>query len=358
MQENPVTRNLNEALGQVLTRQQVTLLNGGAAPIPILDPSAMSSGLPYIRLDNGREGFKHRRKRVAVERAGRQATLMVRCRPLPPEPDDGWLTVAWGRDRLGRRLPLCAVERNEGRIHVLLDLAGAEVLDASGGEDATELLAEVFIGEPLTLLLERAGEPTVGCDVPRQVRALLERAPREYRKDIQRELSLLERFGCRDLLPSALCRRIDKLKGALVGPRREVPEERVEWEVERLDRFFASRALASLRFAPDRIEGLINPGTLGEEWRMQPVVFGLRLGFSPLQPTLQMWSPTAPAPRGGFGHCLGEAEPVLSTYEERGDLYGIVDTVINFRETNRVRSVPVEPPPRARRLADWLAAMF
>ena len=128
MQENPVTRNLNEALGQVLTRQHVTLLNGGAAPIPILDPSAMSSGLPYIRLDNGREGFKHRRKRVAVERAGRQATLMVRCRPLPPEPDEGWLTVAWGRDRLGRRLPLCAVERNEGRIHVLLDLAGAEVL--------------------------------------------------------------------------------------------------------------------------------------------------------------------------------------------------------------------------------------
>ena len=41
------------------------------------------------------------------------------------------------------------------------------------------------------------------------------------------------------------------------------------------------------------------------------------------------------------------------------DLFGLVDTVINFRETNHIRAAPViEPSWLGGRLSEWLAPMF
>ncbi len=88
-------------------------------------------------------------------------------------------------------------------------------------------------------------------------------------------------------------------------------------------------------------------------------MFRLQLGFSPLHPILQTWNPLQPAPSRSHGHCLGEALPVLHGLEADGDLYGLVDTVLNFRETNHIRATPlVDRPPRRRRVTDILAAVL
>jgi hypothetical protein len=350
---------LNEALGQVLIDRSVTLLGDTPPAIAAGDPDAIVSGLPHIRIDAARGGFRGRRKRVTLKRGPHHATVLSRCRPLPAEPEGGWLVVEWARDRFDRTIPVCAVEQREGRFHVLLELETARVVDSSAGLDPAGLLAEAFIGEPLSILMKHAPEPRVGTDVCGHVRALMEKRVVDERDALEGELSLLRRFAPQSALPRVLARHLESLKRALGERRDEVGEEQIEHEVSRLVKLVASRALAAIRVGPNRIEGLINPGALGNEWRLRSAMFRLQLGCSPLHPILQTWSPLRSAPRREHGHCLGEARPVLLDRDTDGDLYTLVDTVINFRETNHIRAIPVvEPSWLGRRLADWVASMF
>jgi hypothetical protein len=350
---------LNEALGQVLIDRNVTLLGDKPPPIAAGDPAAIVSGLPHIRIDAARGQFQGRRKRVTLRRGPHHATVLSRCRPLPAEPAGGWLVVEWARDRFDRTVPVCAVDQREGRIHVLLELETARVMDCSAGLDPAGLLAEAFIGEPLSILMQHAPQPHVGTDVRRHVRMLLEKRVHDERDALEGEISLLRRFAPQNALPRVLARHLESLSRALNQRRPEVDEERIEREVSRLVKLVASRALAAIRVGPSRIEGLINPGAFGNEWRLRSAMFRLQLGCSPLHPILQTWSPLRPAPRAHHGHCLGEARPVLLDRDTDGDLYTLVDTVINFRESNRIRAIPVvEPSWLGRRLADWVASMF
>jgi hypothetical protein len=354
-----LTQSLNKTLGQVLIEQHVTLLDGRPCPIAASEPAAISSGLSCIHVDGGREAFQMRRKRVTLKRGSDHVTLLVRCRPLPEEPENGWLLVEWGRDRLERPVPVCAVEQVTGTIHVLMELGTATVLDTSPGLDPENLLGETFIGEPLSVLLRHAEEPHVGADVRRHVRTLLEKRPRDDRDALESELTLLRRFAPRSALPQALVQRLDALARTLSVPKQKVSDEQVEHEVARLVKLVASRALAAIRVGPDRVEGLINPGALGDEWRLRAAMFRLQLGYTPLHPILQTWSPLRPAPRRGHGHCLGAAQPVLHDMDIEGDIYTLIDTVINFRETNHIQAIPVvESPRQGRRSADWISSMI
>jgi hypothetical protein len=352
-----LTALLNETLGQELIEHHVTLLNGEPCPISIDDPASIVSGLSSVRFDAGREKFQGRRRRLTIKRGSHRTTLLARSRPLPDEPQCGWVLVQWARDRRGRPVPVCAVERDTGKIHVLLELETATVPDAAEEPEAVSLLGETFIGDPLSILLSHAPKPRVGADVRRHFRTLLEHRPRGERGALQNELTVLRRFARRSPLPSALARRLDALAHMLGQRRTRVDEERVEREVGRLVKLVASRALGAIRVGPDRIEGLINPGALGNDWRLRPAMFRLQLGYSPLHPILQTWSPLRPAPRRGHGHCLGEALPVLHDLEVEGDVFSLVDTVINFRETNHIRAIPaIEPQPRRRRRIDPVAS--
>jgi hypothetical protein len=354
-----LTGSLNEALYGVLNERCVTLLGDRPFPIPLDDPASVVSGLPCVAVDSARGTYGGRRRRLRLRRGAARATLLARVRPLPPEPERGWLVVARASAPRGRRVPVCAVDGERGRIHLLLDLETAEIVDGSPGLDPAGLLAEAFVGEPIAFLLRQAPPARVGRDVRRHVRALLERQPGRDRDELERELKLLRRLAPRGSLPRALALRVEKLTRSLRSRPDAVTEQRVERELSRLVKLVASRALAAIRLGPARIEGLINPGALGAEWRLRAVMFRLLLGETAYHPILQTWDPLRAAPRRGYGHCLGEAHGVLHDRCADGDLFGLIDTVLNFRETNLLRAAPVaEPTWLGARLCDWVAPLL
>ncbi len=339
-----LTQFLTAALSRAALERHVTVLDGEGCPIAPSDPAAIVSGLPYVRVRGGR-AVPGRRRRLTVGHGQRQSTLAARCGPLSDEPTAGWLAVQHGRDRLGRRVPLCAVDGTTATIHWLVDLETAEVLAAPANTDPAQPLAETLIEQPLAALLQQAPAPHVGAEVHRQVRALIEQRPVEQRHALESEKSLLQNLIAARGLPGTLVRRCEMLTRLLERPSRSVEESRVELEVARLVKLVASRALAALRFGRDRIEGLINPGGPGGDLWLCALMFRLQLGCGPMHPILQTWSPTQAAPGRGQAHCLGEAHPVLTSYDEDGDLYGLVDTVINYRETNHIRRTTIVPGP-------------
>ena len=354
-----LAKPMNEILTRVLAERNLTLIDDRDPAIAPDDPASIVSGLPFVRIDAGRDAYVGRRRRLTLKTADGSATLLARTRPLPQEPEDGWLLVESARDRFDREVPVCAVDLNARKVVVLLELSTASVVGVPAGRDPLQALAETFVGIPLSVMLRHAPRPFVGPDVPNHVRALLDQRPVEERDALQGELSMLRNFAPAGALPRALGRRLEALRRALGEKRKPVSDARVTIETGRITKLVSSRALAAIRLGRDRIEGLINPAPYDEECRLRPVMFRLQLGYTNLHPILQTWSPLRPVPERTYGHCLGEAQPVLNEMDGDGDLFSLVDTVINFRETNLIRAMPLsEPTSRANRLADALAPLF
>jgi hypothetical protein len=354
-----LAKPMNEVLTRVLAERNLTLIDDRDPAIAPGDPASIVSGLPFIRVDTGRDAYAGRRRRLTLSSGDGSATVLARTRPLPQEPEGGWLLVESARDRFDRKVPVCAVDPSAHKVLVLLELSTASVLHAPAGLDPWQTLAETFVGRPLSLMLRHAPRPSVGPDVPRHVRALLDQRPVEERDALQGELSMLRNFAPAGALPRALARRLEALKRALGERRKHVSDARVTIETARMTKLVSSRALAAIRLGRERIEGLINPAPLDAECRLRPVMFRLQLGYTPLHPILQTWNPLRPVPGRGHGHCLGEAQPVFHEMDGDGDLFSLVDTVINFRETNLIRAMPTtEPTSRVDRLADALAPLF
>ena len=297
-----LAKPMNEILTRVLAERNLTLIDDREPAIAPGDPASIVSGLPFVRVDTGRDAYVGRRRRLTFKTSDGSSTVLGRTRPLPQEPEGGWLLVESARDRFDRQVSVCAVDLEAHKVVVLLELSTASVLYSPAGRDPLHGLAETLVGRPLSVMLRHAPQPSVGPEVPRHVRALLDHGPVEAHEAIQGELSMLRNFAPAGSLPRALGRRLEALRRALGERRKPVSDARVTMETARMTKLVSSRALAAIRLGGDRIEGLINPAPLDEECRLRPVMFRLQLGTTPLHPILQTWSPLRPAPGRGQGH--------------------------------------------------------
>jgi hypothetical protein len=315
------------------------MLHRGPTAICGREPTAITSAVPEVRIDNGRDRFKNRRQRIRLQRGPAHVTLLIHHRPIPEELDPRGSLVQWGTNRDERRIPLSCVDRRTGTAHVLVDLSAATVADASAASPS-QMVVDALLADPLEELLTTAGKPRVGSGVAGSIRSLIADGKEVRRSALEREVALLERSTRPGGLHRTLLCHLENLKNLLralpaAGHGRMGNDEAVDREISRLERLVASRACAALRFGPDEISGLLNPRML-ERCQLHPLMFRLCMGRGGRRGGLSFWYPQRPNPSASNRVCLGEAAVVLRSLDQSGDLYGMVDTVLNFVETNRV----------------------
>jgi hypothetical protein len=178
-----------------------------------------------------------------------------------------------------------------------------------------------------------------------------------FRADVR----MLERFLGSDHVPPMLTQHLEDLKQAIQQQRertaRPVNRKAVEREITRLCRLISSRACAALRFGEGAITGLLNPRLLGDRLRLKPLMFRLQVGAMRRRAVLYIWDPLKDEDRSR-ALCLGEADSVLRVMETEGNLYGLVDVVLNYIETNLVGAIPLKGGLPRRSLAHLLADYF
>ena len=330
-----------------MTEHRVALLKDQEGLIQAEDPAAIVAGLPYIRVDEGNGAFAGRRKRLRLKRDSAHVTLRARNRPLPPDPGNGSVLVQWAVDYANRRIPVCCADPRTRTIHLLVELGRAEIVDAATGIDPVAMLVDSFFAETVAAWLKDAEEPRVGREVGRHLRSLLVAQPQERRALLNGELSFLERLASSEVLPQALADRIELLRCSLQSSARtkaaaKAGRQVVDREISRLERLVASRACGALRFSEGEILGLLNPRRLGQGWSVKPLIFRLQLLRPRYRPVLSIWNPGGSEAGRGNARCLGEGDLVIRELMGCGDVYGLVDVVLNFVETNQVGAVPLD----------------
>ncbi|MHC4140624.1 MAG: hypothetical protein ACYSUF_01665 [Planctomycetota bacterium] len=330
----------NEHRDRLMSARRLMLRHGGDGLNVTRDPAAIVSPVPDVDIDAGQDRFAGRRTRIRLERGDEHVTLLARHRPLPEAPGRPWMLVQWGtKGARHRRIPVSCVDGRTRTVHLLVDLSTASVPDGNG-PDAAGLLVEALLDEPVQALLADEGEPSVGSKVARQIRALLADRALHDRDILKKEILRLEGFRSVSGLLPTLSRRLETMRDALRAPRsRKIPEQDVLLEILRLKQLVASRTCAGLCFDRGEISGLLNPRSLGR-CQLRPIMFRLRLHRADLRQGLNFWDPQKPARAGRHSVCLGAADFVLRKLYHAGDLYGMVDTVLNFVETNRIGQMP------------------
>ena len=147
---------------------------------------------------------------------------------------------------------------------------------------------------------------------------------------------MLRRFSDGGPLPERIARHIAELEAVAADESIDAPPaaEHVAREVERLIRLVQDRAVSALCVAADSLVGLTSPRPLTAHTWVRPLLFRL----SPAQEwgvSLRLWDAARPD-KPGFAPCLGEAGPVLARHAREHDAYALVDTVLNYLETNRL----------------------
>ncbi len=336
-----LNETINEELDRLMCAHRVMLHHGPTA-ICGRDPTAIASAVPEVCIDNGHDRFRNRRRRIRLQRGSDHVTLLARHRPIPEEADHRGLLVQWATNGDERRIPLSCVDRRSCTAHILVDLSTATVADTTATNPG-QVVVDALLADPLEALLAADGRPKVGSDVARQIRSLITEGAESRRSVLQKEVALLERCASPHGLHRTLLHHLETLKSmlrALPGAQatRGGADEAVDREISRLEKLVASRACAALRFGSDEIGGLLNPRTLGRS-QLRPLMFRLCLGRARRRLGLHLGYPQSPDPVANHRVCLGEAAEVLRSVELSGDLYGMVDTVLNFVETNRVGAV-------------------
>jgi hypothetical protein len=358
-------KGVKEGLCTLISDRHVVLLDGQPSVIPPRDQAAIVSSVPDIRIDTGRPAFRGRPARLGVQGGSGALTLLARTRPMPETSENDLLLVQWGADRRGRRVPICHVDGRTRTIHVLVDLHGASVADCRPGIKPAAVLVDVLFGEAMRALLDSGSGYSVGDEVGRHVRSLLNHRLEAGQEVFRNELRMLSRLATTSdaLLPSALRRRIEPLRRALLEPRQKPTENErvtagdVDREITRLGRLVTSRACALLRFSPSEIEGVLNPRVSGR-YRIKPLMFRLESARLKGRPVLRVWDAAKAEVALKHPLCLGDGDPVLRKMEYSGDIYGMVDTVINFVDTNFFGMIQLDGARRPRSLCDVLPSVF
>ncbi|MBZ0269055.1 hypothetical protein K8I85_12925, partial [bacterium] len=325
--------------------------------IVVRDAASITAGLPYVRLERGSALFRGRRQRVILGSGEDAVGVLARLRE-PPRMVSSASFVAHARDRRGRDVPVALADPARRTIHFLLDVASAA--HQSGPLDtAPSVLAETLLTKPLDHLLAAEGEPWIGEAVPHLIREMLERRLHGRRPRFEREIRILRRAGQERPLPRPLVHRLEMLEKAIRGDAtRKVEPGVAERETERLRRLVESRACGSLRFAADEVRGLVNPRRVSASFGHGALMFSLQPAPAPGGPRLRMWRAGEPEQGGARTMCLGCASAVLLRMEDTWDTYGLVDTVLNFIETNFVGVVPLSGPLGRHHFVEHLVNLF
>jgi hypothetical protein len=332
-------------------QREILRLELGKRVVFIDDPStvlvnqgtdSITSPVPYVLLERGGDKHEGRRERLDFEGEGGNFALLARRRTPPAHAGKkrNWIGYVTGES--GRELPVTVADPKSHTIHVLVDLERSEVIEGDVSRAAAAVVA-VLVGRPLELILAKGGRPSVGRRVPHRLRALLQRQGRHSRRMLEREVAVLRRLGAGATSPRyVIGRRLALVEAALEGKRtREVELAVCERESQRLGQLLESRACASLQVDADRIRGLLNPRLIDESWGVQAFNFSLWPAPELGRPELALWAVGRLQPPAAH-LCIGpEATEVLRSLEDTCNVFGLIDTVLNFVETNkygRVRS--------------------
>ena len=314
---------------------RIALLPGKPCPVSPDDPESISAAVPCVRWQSPKTtGPAIPLRFEGSAGSGRAMTRLA----LPPARLAGKARrVMTATDARGRRRFVAWAERDAPVIHLLADVRSMADADETQ-PDPSEAVAEALVGPLLDeILADGAGTPPrVGDAVAGNLAKLVQGNAEGRRKVARRDLEMLERFAREGPLTPDIEEHLRMLRQIAEEPaeERESDPAAVVREVERLRQLVADRAVTVLRVGEKELTGLLSPAPRDPDTHFRPLVFRL-------EPTvmwgaaLRLWDATHE--RGvGFAPCLGEAVPVLARHCRDRDVDGLVDTVLNFVETNRV----------------------
>lgn len=328
------------------------ILRSAGSPRPPEDSSAaIVSRVPDIEVDWPASDLCNHRRTLQIESNGSWARYRLRVRDPEGLPETGAYLVRCARPCRGRPVPVCLVHLDTPTIRLLVSSTRASFVAGGPGVEPAALLARFLLGEPIAAILRRDGEPVVGPEARAQVAKLLALGKRVGGEAGPNELAILDRMDPESLqIPSFLRRRLATYRDRLRQRQRPVEacrptDAEVDEEVSRLSRLVASRTFSVLRLDAAGIQGVVNPGPTAIQSPRPAVAFRLSLAPPPLGPGLGLvfWPIGDPRGRASRPACLGDAAEVLRWFHGAGDLYGVMDTVVNYIETNGVGASFEEP---------------
>ena len=354
---------------QQSARRRLALIPSRPCPVELADRGTIASSVPCVRVDV--EPSASRKMTLRFEGNGGGAWLKAPLAAPPRKLRDAARRVATARDAQGRTHVVAWLEWDAPRIHVLVDVAAMECVDEAVGETASEtggdtavdsavdpaaVVAAVLFAPLLDEALEHVGPPRIGAEVPARLSTLLRAGASGRREAARRDLAMLQRFVDGNPLPERIVHHLRDLQAVADDESIDaVPDPaHVAREVERLTRLVEDRAVSALCVTDDSIVGLVSPRPLAARTWVRPLLFRL----SPAQTwgaSLRLWD-AARTDKPGFAPCLGEAGSVLSRNAREHDAYGLVDTVLNYVETNRIGHT--RAASRASLVADARARML
>jgi hypothetical protein len=343
-------RPLAERLRRIAARLHVAVIDG-RDPFPPGDPEAIASCVPWVRLRRGANEFSGRRRRLRIAHGGEWAIVLARVRTFPGAPEGAdWVVPA--EDSRGEICPIAVADRETNTLHLLIDVGRAQ-LGATSATDGVSVVADALLERPLRALLLSEVASLVGTGVATRVQSLLARRRTGRKEASRREAEFLRRVAP---LPPALARRLATLEELLAqpAPPDDATSARTMEETARLQSLVESRAVGGLRILEGGIAGILSPRSHEPDTYLPAIGFGLNVIPAPYGLMLRLWDHEAGSDSDGHAVCLGQAIDVLARQTDAGDLSGLVDTVLNFVETNRV----FERPYGGWSIADRLEDMF
>lgn len=340
----------------LMARQRITLLQAGPPLVRPDDATAIISGVLTVRVDDRTDDCSRRRRRLHFDGAGGTAVILARTRPVPNHLKGRPCVIQKTRLRSGRRIAVSCLDLETCTLHVLVDLAGALPVTTQLAT-AARLLIDSIYGVPVRDLLSRGQPLRIGEQVAQTTLHLLSSLRNSRHHALEKELRLLRTLLQDDKIAPSLQNRVDKIQLWLLDnpkePQMDLPvPPSIDGEGSRLAHLVASRACGYIRISPGEITGLANP-RMAPGFGMLPFLFRLRLPGHGEQMSLDIWDPRTPEPRRARV-CLGQATTVFLRFQKSQDIYGTVDFVLGFLETNRIGTFAVngKPIPRDRHLLE------
>lgn len=332
--------------GDFKVRYRVVLRRGTGTPPGPAPADGIVSRVPDISIDLPAEGSVGRRRILRLAAGGTLLTFWGRARPAPDTLVGHDCITRDVHDRRGRLVPAALIDRCCRTVHVLLDVPAARPFLIASDVDFFNILADAVLGDSIRPLLARGDEALVGSEVPAKVRALLAARPADEEKLLRGELSFLERL-VRDCasLPASVVRRMEAIGARLSdlvpgAPRLAPSESLIERELSALRRLVEKRTISEIRFTDGEILGIANPAPEGSPRGRAAVGFRLSPSSVKGRTYLHLGPPSGIASECRGPVCLGNDEAIFVSVENQRDLYGSIDLVLNYLETNRVAALP------------------